>query len=349
MHSFPLAESFQTTIHGESVDLVVLINQKGWKAALTNYGARLVSLHVPDKKGTLLNVVSGFNSIQQYLNARETYYGATVGRYANRIANACFSIGSNTYQLEAVHPSYCLHGGPEGFHKKVWAIQSYTENTVTLSLESPDGDMGFPGRLAVTVTYHLSENGLQIQYQATSDKPTVCNLTHHSFFNLNGEGLVNDHLLQINASLFLPLSGALLPTGERRAVQSTPFDFSSFHAMGERMEANEEQVQLAGGYDHNFVLSSEKNRPAAIAIGDQSGICMELFTDKPGLQFYTSNFLSGKDRLSNGNLDTARSSFCLEPQYFPDSPNQPEFPSALLWPGETYCSETELRFTNSLM
>ena len=349
MHRLPAIELFNTSLQGKPVTLVHLQNQRGWKAALTNYGARLVSLLVPDQKGELINVVSGFDSIQAYLQAKELYYGVTVGRYANRIANAGFSIGEKFYSLNSSDPRYCLHGGPEGFHKKVWKLESSTANSVTFFLASPDGDMGFPGNLTVRVNYTLTESGLRIDYTAGTDKPTVCNLTHHSFFNLNGEGIIDQHLLQINADKFLPLTGSLLPSGELRNVADTPFDFREFHTIGERIADSDAQIQLAGGYDHNYVLNGQKNKPAAIAKGDRSGIVMELFTDKPGLQLYTSNFLSGADKLSNGCYDVARSSFCLEPQFFPDSPNRPEFPSALLMPGDIYRSETELRFTTAVM
>ena len=349
MYSLPEVASFRTTLEGQETRLIHLVNNKGWKAALTNYGARLVALLIPDADGQLVNVVSGFNSIEAYLQAAESYYGVTVGRYANRISNACFSIDNQEYKLVSSDPQYCLHGGPEGFHKKVWTIDSCGDSSVTFSLLSADGDMGFPGNLKASVTYSMTDQGLRINYKAVTDKPTVCNLTHHSFFNLNGSGLIDGHLLQINADRFLPLTGALLPSGELRPVVGTPFDFRQPHLIGERIAASDEQIKLAGGYDHNYVLQKEVEKPAAIARGEHSGIVMELFTDKPGLQLYTSNFLSGADKLSNGTFDVARSSFCLEPQYFPDSPNQPDFPSAVLLPGETYQSQTELRFYCGLL
>lgn len=349
MSSLPSKESFDKIYQGLSVSLVELKNSKGWRAALTNYGARLVSLLISDHRGKFINVVAGFDTLNGYLNSSEHYYGATVGRYANRIAGAKFSIDHKEFQLTTENPSFCLHGGPMGFHQQVWAIKSLNENQVTFHYSSPDGEMGFPGNLEVDVIYEMTEDGLRIQYGATTDQPTVCNLTHHSFFNLNGAGNVEKHELMINADHYLPLNTDLVPTGEVASVQETPFDFRKTMPLGSCINSKHPQIVLAGGYDHNYVLRDEPGRPAAVATGNLSGITMSLYTDKPGLQLYTTNGLAGKNLLSNGQYDVPRSSFCLEPQFFPNSPNEPNFPSALLLPGQRYHSVTSLHFSSGLL
>jgi aldose 1-epimerase len=349
MHQLPAISSFTQELGGKPVTLVHLKNSKGWQAALTNYGARLVSLLIPDKKGDLINVVAGFDSLEGYLNSTELYYGVTVGRYANRIANAKFSIEGTEFTLDTENPSYCLHGGPRGFHVQVWSIASQTENEVVFTYFSPDKEMGFPGNLQVKVTYTLTDDALCIRYHATTDQPTVCNLTHHSFFNLNGEGPIVNQKLAIHADYYLPLNQNLLPTGQRASVVDTPFDFTKAHTIGEKIEQDHPQLKIAGGYDHNYILNKDPEKPSAIAVGDISGIKMELYTDKPGLQLYTSNFTSGKNLLSNGKMDLPRTSFCLEPQYFPNSPNEPDFPSALLLPLQQYESHTKLKFSLALL
>lgn len=349
MVQIPSRESFSQPLDGKEVKLVYLKNKAGWTAALTNYGARLVSLWIPNSDGKFINVVSGFDSLTEYLNSTEYYYGATVGRYANRIANATFWVEEKEYHLDSFDPAYCLHGGPKGFHVQVWKVVSANEQEVVFNYNSPDGEMGFPGNLAVNVIYTMTEEGLSIRYEATTDQPTVCNLTHHSFFNLNGSGSIEKHELLINADHYLPLNQYLVPTGQLASVAMTPFDFKSSIAIGKRIEFEDPQLLMAGGYDHNYVLAKESGKPAAIAKGDLSGIVMCLYTDKPGLQLYTGNGLSGKNKLSNGQYDLPRSSFCLEPQFFPNSPNEPTFPSALLCPGQHYRSVTELKFSYGLL
>lgn len=349
MSQLPHIESFDQLLDGRPVCLVHLQNQKGWTAAFTNYGARLVSLLIPDASGELINVVAGFDSLNEYLHSTEYYYGATVGRYANRIANAKFSIGEKEFQLVSDYPAFCLHGGPQGFHTKVWDLESVTTDEVVFSYFSPAGEMGFPGNLTPKVIYTMTENGLRIRFEASTDQPTICNLTHHSFFNLNGKGSIEEHQLFINATSYLPLNEYLLPTGEIASVVDTPFDFNETTSIGKRISVDDLQLQRAGGYDHNYILRDQLDKLAAIAKGDRSGIVMKLYTDKPGLQLYTTNGLSGKNLLSNGEYDLPRSSFCLEPQFFPDSPNKPSFPSALLLPGECYQYFTELQFSCELL
>ena len=349
MEHLPSKESFSQWLDGKEVKLLYLKNKLGWTAALTNYGARLVSLWIPNIDGKLINVVSGFNSLSDYLNATEYYYGATVGRYANRIANATFRLANEEYRLDSFDPAYCLHGGPKGFHAQVWNVVEANEEEVVFSYTSPDGEMGFPGNLEVKVIYTMTHDGVCIRYEASTDQPTVCNLTHHSFFNLNGSGSIEKHELLINADYYLPLNSHLVPTGQLASVAMTPFDFRKTIAIGERIEFKDPQLIMAGGYDHNYVLVKGAGQPAAIAKGDRSGIVMRLYTDKPGLQLYTGNGLTGKNKLSNGDYDLPKSSFCLEPQYFPNSPNEPTFPSALLRPEEHYRSFTELKFSSGLL
>lgn len=349
MCQLPNKESFDGVLNGKPVCLVYLHNRNKWAAAITNYGARLVSLLVPNSKGEFINVVSGFDSLEEYLHSSEHYYGATVGRYANRIANAKFSIGGKEFKLVSESPAFCLHGGPQGFHAQVWKLDSFRENEVVFSHFSSDGDMGFPGNLTVKVTYTMKDNALRIQYEATTDEPTVCNLTHHSFFNLNGEGFIEEHELSINADSYLPVNDQLLPNGQLASVEGTPFDFRKMTAIGKRISLDHPQLSKAGGYDHNYVLQKEPGMPAAVVTGNLSGISMKLYTDKPGLQLYTTNGLSGKNLLSNGHYDLPRNSFCLEPQFFPDSPNNPSFPSTLLLPGQYYHSVTELQFSTGLL
>lgn len=349
MPSLPPQTAFDQFHKGLPVSLLYLQNSKGWTAALTNYGARLVSLLIPDHHGEFINVVAGFDSLNGYLNSSEHYYGATVGRYANRIANAQFSIGQKVFQLVTEDPGFCLHGGPQGFHQQVWDILSFTKDQVVFHYTSPDGEMGFPGKLEVDVIYQMTENGLRIQYEATTDQPTICNLTHHSFFNLNGAGTVEEHGLMINADYYLPMNDHWIPTGELALVKDSPFDFNTMMPLGSRIDSNHPQLKLAGGYDHNFVLRNKPGIPAAVATGNRSGIIMSLYTDKPGLQLYTTNGLVGKNLLSNGECDVPRSSFCLEPQLFPNSPNEPAFPSALLLPGQHYQRVTDLQFSLGLL
>ncbi len=332
-------------MNGDSTDLYVLKGD-GMHAALTDYGARLVSLWVKDKDDNWTDVALGFNQGETFAKPGAFFYGATVGRYGNRIALGQFTIDGNEYQIPINNEPNTLHGGPEGFFAKVWDAKKTDDKTVTFTYVSPEADMGYPGELTTTVTYSLTDDpGLRIDYHATTDAPTVANLTNHTYFNLNGEGsgTINEHLLMIPASRYTPVDSTLIPTGELLEVAGTPFDFQMPTAIGARVEVEDTQLAYGMGYDHNFVLDAGKTDElhlAATVVGDKSGIQMDIFTHEPGIQFYGGNFMNGSLTGKSGNTYDHRSAFCLETQHFPDSPNQPDFPSTVLRPGETYMTST---------
>ena len=344
--------NFADTIDGKPTDLYVLKNHRGMTLPITNYGGRFVGLLVPDKEGKLRDVVVGHKSIEDFVASGERYFGATIGRYGNRIANAQFSLDGQTYKLVANNGPNTLHGGKKGFQEVVWDARQLNDSTLELTYVSKDGEEGFPGNLNVKVTYGLTgKNEVTMDYEATTDKPTFVNLTNHAFFNLNGEGsgTINNHLLQINADRYTPVDATLIPTGKLEPVVGTPFDFSKPTAIGSRIDTvNNVQLKYGKGYDHNFVLADQKSeslRPAATIVGDQSGIVMEIHTQEPGLQFYGGNFMQSKNTFKNGSKDDFRTAFCLETQHFPDSPNQPQFPSTLLKPGQTYKTRSVYKFS----
>lgn len=325
------------------------------QAAITNYGGRLVSLIVPDKNGKPTNVVIGFDSVEQYVSSTEPYFGATIGRYGNRLAKGTFMIDSNRYQVPVNNDPNALHGGSKGFHNVVFDGKQLNDSTLELTYLSKDGDEGFPGNLHVKVTYTLTgDNSLKCMYEATTDKATVVNLTNHAFFNLNGEGsgTILGHILQVNAGHYTPVDSTLIPAGKIERVSNTPFDFTSPKPIGRDIEVKNQQLEFGNGYDHNFVLNvtglnsdTQKNLlKAATVVGDQTGIVMEVFTEEPGLQFYSGNFMQSKNKLRKG-MDDFRTAFCLETQHFPDSPNQPAFPSTLLKPGESYKTVSFYKFS----
>jgi aldose 1-epimerase len=345
-----LAENrFQKDINNKQTGLYFLEGENGFTVAITNYGARIVSIFVPGKDGNLTDVVLGFDSIDQYLTTDEIYHGAIVGRYANRIAKGKFSIGSNEYQLAVNNGPNHLHGGLKGFDSKVWDVLKSEQSRLVLQYVSPDGEEGYPGTLTTTVSYTVKDTELEIEFQSSTDKETVINLTNHAYFNLNGQGTgsIHDHELMINANAITPVDETLIPTGELRTVLDTPFDFKNAHKIGERIDADDAQLKFGGGYDHNFVLDRLDDSEivlAARAKGDQSGIVIEVWTTEPGIQLYTGNFMSGKNTLKYGKKDTLRSAFCLETQHFPDSPNHPSFPSTFLKPHKVFHSKTIFRF-----
>ncbi|MFD2101232.1 aldose epimerase family protein [Flagellimonas iocasae] len=340
---------FNATIDGKSVKLYWL-RREDLKMAMTNYGGRIISLFVQDKNGNAIDVNIGRGSIKEYIESPEAYFGATIGRVGNRIANGRFAINGNEYNLPNNDNRNTLHGGYKGFQDVVWDAEQINGHTLILTYTSPDMEEGFPGNLQAKVTYSLTEdNAVTIEYEATTDKPTVVNLTNHAYFNLNGEGsgTILNHKLQINADRFTPVDSALIPTGELREVASTPFDFRKPHTIGERIKAVNEQLEFGKGYDHNYVLNSDEIGllRAAKVVGDKSGVVMEVFTEEPGIQFYSGNFMTSKNTLKSGAKDDFRTAFCLETQHFPDTPNQPEFPSIQLNPGATYHTVTEYRFS----
>jgi aldose 1-epimerase len=335
---------------GEAVDLYTFSNSKGVEAAITNYGGIIVSLKTPDRNGKTADVVLGFDSLEGYLGDHP-YFGAIIGRYGNRIAKGKFSLNGQEYSLAKNNGENHLHGGIRGFDKVVWrAKEDPASNSLALSYLSKDGEEGYPGNLAVNVTYTLTDdNELKIEYTATTDKATVVNLTNHSYFDLRGQGQgdILGHRILIAADRFTPVDSGLIPTGELRHVEGTAFDFRQPRAIGERINAAEEQIQIGKGYDHNFVLNQRGGELAlaARASEPESGRVMEVHTTEPGVQFYTGNFLDGTVRGKSGKPYPQRSGFCLETQHFPDSPNKPNFPTVVLKPGDRYRTTTVYRFT----
>jgi aldose 1-epimerase len=337
----------------EQPQLFTLRNASGIEMTVTNYGGKIVTLSVPDRAGNNADIVLGYDSLSQYPSGNP-YFGALIGRYGNRIAGGEFSIGDNHYKLAQNNGPNALHGGPGGFNNVYWNAEVYEKDgyqALDLTYESPDGEEGYPGALSVRVTYLLNnDNELVIDYEATTNKPTVVNLTHHSFFNLHGAGNGNilDHQFEIFADRYLPVDSVLIPTGELRPVSGTPFDFLMPHAAGERIEESDEQLKFGRGYDHCFVLNKVKANELSLAarVTDSlSGRVMEVFTTEPAMQFYSGNFLTGKD-IGKGNIAYGfRSAFCLEAQHYPDSPNKPEFPSVLLMPDQRYTQRTIYRFS----
>lgn len=343
----PDASSFRDTIDGKITNLYIIKNSNGMSAAITNYGARVVSLLAPDKNGKLTDVVVGFKSVHDYVNSTEPYFGATIGRYGNRIAKGKFTLDGKTYTLALNNGPNTLHGGKKGFQDVVWDAKQLNDSTLELSYVSKDMEEGFPGTLNVKVTMSLTANNeITFDYEATADKKTVVNLTNHAFFNLNGEGSgdVLGHILQINADQYTPVDSTLIPLGKNEPVEGTPFDFRKPTAIGARIDSNNVQLKNGAGYDHNFILNGTGMKHAATATGDRSGIVMQVFTEEPGLQFYSGNFMKSKNTFKGGVKDDFRTAFCLETQHFPDSPNQPSFPSTELNPGQTYKTKSTYKF-----
>ncbi len=347
----PSAEAFKTNIDGKATALYVLKNKNNMQAAITNYGGRVVSLLVPDVNDHLVDVVAGFDSVLQYQSSTEPYFGATIGRYGNRIAKGKFSLDGKQYTLFTNNGVNTLHGGKKGFQYVVWDAQQTSDTALVLTYLSKDMEEGFPGNLSVKVIYTLTtDNSLRIDYEATTDKKTVVNLTNHAFFNLNGEGsgTINNHTLLINADHYTPVDSTLIPTGAIATVENTPFDFRKAVTIGSRVDANDEQLKNGKGYDHNFVLN--KSTPnglnhAATVVADQTKITMDVYTLEPGLQFYGGNFMQSKNSMKGGKKDEFRTAFCLETQHFPDSPNQPSFPSTVLEPGKVYKTTSVYTFS----
>jgi aldose 1-epimerase len=344
--------AFGTLPGGETVDLYTLTNASGMQAEITNYGGILVSLKTPDRRGQRADVLLGYDTLDGYRNDTATYFGALVGRYANRIAKGRFTLDGHTYTLPINNPPNSLHGGTDGFNRRLWRAEPRRTKegpALELRLVSPDGDQGYPGRLQARVIYTLGDdNSLRIEYFASTDKDTVVNLTNHAYFNLAGEGsgTILGTELTIHAHRFTPIDATLIPTGVIAPVAGTPLDFTRPTPIGERIGAANEQIQRAGGYDFNYVLDSgggAKPAPAAEAYDPASGRRMRIYTTQPGLQFYSGNFLKG-ERGKHGHRYGLHAGLALETQHFPDSPNQPGFPSTELKPGETYHQVTIYKF-----
>ncbi len=329
-----MPNSFDRIVDGKRVQLFELKNNSNTVLQLTNYGCRIVQLLVTDKNNSQVDVVFGYKTIEEYLQTKDVYHGVVIGRYANRIANGCFELNDTVFQLAKNVGGNNLHGGPGGFHTKVWEVDDASASSITFSYLSPGGEEGFPGNLQTTVTYQLTnKNEVVIRFKATSDADTVINLTNHAYFNLNGvtSGNVLQHRLQIAADYITPVNENIIPTGEWMPVQGTPFDFNKPVEIGDGIGSNHPQIQLARGYDHNFVLRNYNNQlnQVATAVGEASGLLMHVFTTEPGMQLY----VTGERKL-----------FCLETQHFPDSPNQPHFPSVVLREGEEFVSTTAYQF-----
>ena len=343
----PLA--FSKDHDGKKVELYTLKNANGLVAQVTNYGGRVVNLFVPDNQGTFEDIVTGYSTLDGYLNSNEVFYGTFIGRYGNLIDKGQFTLNDSVYTLPVNNGENHLHGGPKGFHNVVWDAVQQDDKTLLLSYLSADGEMGYPGNLQVNVTYELTDdNELKIQYWATTDKPTHVNLTHHSFFNLKGagNGEINDHLLQLNAPYYTPVDSGLIPTGEIVPVEGTPFDFRNLTAIGSRVSEENEQLRFGLGYDHNWILeaATEGLNFAAKVVEPVSGRTMEVYTNEPAIQFYGGNFMDGSDTGKYDKVYSHRGALCLETQHYPDSPNQPAFPSTLLNPGDEYYSVCIYKF-----
>ena len=348
-------EPFGTTASGQPVAACTLTNANGMEVQLISYGGTITSIRVPDRNGEMANVVLSFDNLSDY-ETKSPYFGCITGRYANRIANATFELDGVRYNLTANEGVNSLHGGVHGFDKKVWVgreIKRDGVNGVEFSYLSPDGEESFPGNLDITVTYFLTDaNELRMEYIATTDAPTVLTLTNHSYFNLVGEGSGNiqDHILMLNADRYTPINTSLIPTGELAPVAGTPFDFRSPKVIAPGQRSSHEQIVLAHGYDHNFVLNREDLTDTRLILAARAyeplfGRILEVWTTEPCIQFYAGNFLDGSVVGASGRIYRQSDGFALETQHFPDSPNQPHFPSTVLRPGETYRTTTIFKFS----
>ena len=347
-----MKKSFGKIPEGQPIDLYVMTNKSGAEVSVTNYGGAVVSVKVPDRSGKLADVVLGYDTGEGYVNDK-SFFGALVGRYGNRIAHAQFVLDGKTYSLAKNNGENTLHGGIKGFNKALWTAKTLSAKdgqSLELSYLSKDGEEGFPGNLNVTVIYTFTDDdALRISYSATTDKKTVVNLTNHSYFNLAGQGSgdILGHLLMIEADKFTPVDKGLIPTGELRDVAGTPFDFRKATPIGARINQDDEQLKLGGGYDHNFVLRRSAGAGESLAarvVEPTTGRVMEVWTTEPGVQFYTGNSL-GTVTGKGGAEYPKRSAFCLETQHFPDSPNLPKFPSVALEPGKRYHTVTTYKFS----
>jgi aldose 1-epimerase len=350
MDTHLIKEDFDTTIDDKKVSLYY-IKAGQITVAFTNYGARIVGLWVPDKNGTMTDVVVGLNSAKGFQDSTEPYFGATIGRVGNRIAKGTFKLNGKEYHVPLNNDKNSLHGGVKGFQGIVWNVEQPDGKTIVFTYTSPDGEEGFPGKLDVKVTYSVDDSqNLKMDYEATTDKSTPVNLTNHAFFNLNGEGsgTVLNHKVMIDADNYTPVDAGLIPFGKLEKVAGTPFDFTTFHTIGERVDNDNVQLKHGKGYDHNFALKNgndNKMHDAATVIGDKSGIVMKVVTQEPGLQFYSGNFMQGKNTFKSGAKDDFRTAFAMETQHFPDAINQPAFASIVLEPGKKYHTISEYQFS----
>ena len=350
------AAKFDTVINEKPVGLYTLTNEQGMEVCVTNFGGRVVSIMVPDRDGKMTDVVLGYDNIAQYADAVNfgSDFGASIGRYANRIKNGQFTLNDSVIQLPQNNFGHCLHGGPTGWQYQVYEAQQVDPQTLKLTLVSPDGDNQFPGQVTATVTYTLTaENALDIKMEAETDAPTIVNMTNHSYFNLNGDPTqpAMDMVMYINADKFTPADSTFMPTGEVRDVTGTPMDFRTPHAIQDSLRMDDEQVRFGNGFDHNWILNTngDDTQVCASLYSPKTGILLEAFTNEPGMQVYTGNFqgIDGEqDKVRKGGLKyPQRPSVCLESQKYPDSPNHPEWPSPYLNPGEKYYSHLVFKFS----
>jgi aldose 1-epimerase len=338
------------TAEGADVPIYTLVSGQ-IEVRVMAFGAHLVSVRTPDSAGKMADVVLGYDSLDVYLKTPNPFLGAVIGRFGNRIAGGQFSIDGKTFHIPLNNGPNALHGGPVGFDRYLWQDAQQSGESVEFTHVSPDGDMGFPGAMTAKARYTLDGNTLRIDYSATTDKPTIVNLTNHSYFNLHGDdrGNILDQQLELNADRYTPVNADLIPTGELAPVAGTPLDFRKSEVIGKRIGDAFEQLKLANGYDHNFVVNGQAGtmRLAAIASDPESGRTLTVETTEPGIQFYTGNFLDGAFTGRHGTKYVQRTGFCLETQHFPDAPNQPQFPSTVLRPGETYRSSTSFTFSTT--
>lgn len=342
-------EAFVGEKNGKTTALYTLTNANGMEVCITNFGGRLVSIMVPDKDGNMVDVILGFDNINDYMT-KPSDFGASIGRYANRIAGGKFELDGETVVLNQNDGENCLHGGAEGWQYQVYEAEQVDAQTLKLTMHSPDGEMGFPGNVTAVVTYTLTDdNAIDIAYSGTTDKPTVLSMTNHAYFNLSGNHAVEgtDQVLYVNADTFTPANDKLIPTGEMRPVEGTPFDFRTPKSIGQDINADYEQLVLGNGYDHNWVLNTagDVTKLALSVYSPVTGILLEEYTDQPGVQVYTGNFLTGKVAGKHGIMYPKRASVCIETQLFPDTPNRPEWPTATLRPGETYTHRCIYKFS----
>ncbi|MBR1474330.1 MAG: galactose mutarotase [Muribaculaceae bacterium] len=343
-------KNFVSEVHGKATALYTLTNADGMEVCITNYGGRVVSIMVPDRDGKLQDVVLGFDSIADYVGVEGNNFGAIIGRYGNRIDHGRFTLDGKEYQLPQNNYGHSLHGGPEGFYTQVWEPRQIDDRHLELTYESPDGFAGYPGKLKVEVAYELTaDNALIIKYTATTDKPTIVNLTNHSYFNLNGDPSRDcmDQEVMIAADSITPIDSTFMTHGTMMAVEGTPFDFRQAKPVGRDINADNEQLRNGKGYDHNYVLNTGQdiNKVSASIYSPKTGILMEVFTSEPGLQFYVGNFLDGTVKGKRGVAYPLRSAICMETQHYPNSPNLSQYPSTVLRPGEVYRSRCFYKFS----
>ncbi|MDR1809167.1 MAG: galactose mutarotase [Prevotella sp.] len=340
-------QDFEAQVDGKPVRLYVLTNKSGAEVTVTNYGAKVVSLMVPDKAGKLTDVVTGHASIGEYLKSEEPYFGAVCGRTGNRIAKGKFTLEGKEYTLAVNNGPNNLHGGIKGFNAVVWDAKQLDAQTLELTYLSKDGEEGYPGNLATKVTYKLTDdNALDINYEAVTDKTTILNLTNHSYFNLSGAGdpYIGDHILKIYSDEYLPTDDTAIPYGKPEKVAGTPMDFTSEHEIGERIDEPFEQLIFGKGYDHTYILNKKAGNLALACYSPKTGIVMETYTTEPGVQMYTGNWMTGNFVAKNGQRYPMRSAVCFETQHYPDSINKPDYPTVVLKPSETFRSKTSYKF-----